>query len=68
MKNCILIRAGYDPYASLESIQVVRDHDNFGEIKREQTHNLSWDLGQSPAHTKRLNEHISVEGHNLFGS
>ena len=54
-----LIRAGYDPYASLESIQVVRDHDNFGKLSGNKPTIYHGILGSHPAHTKRLNELIS---------
>ena len=54
-----MIRAGYDPYASLESIQVVRDHDNFGKLSGNKPTIYHGILGSHPAHTKRLNELIS---------
>ena len=54
-----LIQAGYDPYAALESIQVVRDHDNFGKLSGNKPAIYHGILGSHPAHTKRLNELIS---------
>ena len=54
-----LIQAGYDPYAALESIQVVRDHDNFGKLSGNKPTIYHGILGSHPAHTKRLNELIS---------
>ena len=54
-----MIRAGYDPYATLESIQVVRDHDNFGKLSGNKPTIYHGILGSHPAHTKRLNELIS---------
>ena len=53
-----LILAGYDPYASLESIQKVRDHDNFSKLSGNKPTIYHGILGSHPAHTKRLNELI----------
>ena len=53
-----LISAGYDPHASLESIQKVRDHDNFSKSIGNQPTIYHGILGSHPAHAKRLNELI----------
>ena len=53
-----LISAGYDPYASLESIQKVRDHDNFSKSLGNKPTIYHGILGSHPAHAKRLNELI----------
>ena len=48
--------AGYDPQASLESIQKVRDHDNFEKLTKNKPTVYHGILGSHPAHAKRLNE------------
>ena len=58
-----IIKAGYNPRALLDSIQMLRDHQDFQTtIKKQRTvyHGI---FGSHPAHAKRLNELVGQSQH-----
>ncbi len=55
----LILRAGYNPRALLDSIQMLRDHDNFQKTVLNTPTIYHGILGSHPAHNKRLNELVN---------
>jgi predicted Zn-dependent protease len=51
-----LAKAGYNPRASIDSIQIIRDYDNFQRQVKNQPAMYHGIMGSHPAHAKRLHE------------
>ena len=58
-----LAKAGYNPRALLDSIQMMRDHDNFQKLVKNQPAMYHGILGSHPAHEKRLHELVQQSQH-----
>lgn len=58
-----LAAAGYNPRALLDSIQMLRDHENFQRTVNNQPAVYHGILGSHPAHEKRLNELVAQSQH-----
>lgn len=58
-----LARAGYNPRAMLDSIQMLRDHDDFQKSVSNRPTVYHGILGSHPAHAKRLNELVNQSQH-----
>lgn len=59
-------KAGYDPRASIDSIQILRDHDSFQRSVMNSPPVYHGLLGSHPAHAKRLHELVSQSQHLLL--
>lgn len=58
-----VIRAGYNPRALLDSIQILRDHDNFQKTVMNRPTMYHGTFGSHPAHNKRLHELVEQSQH-----
>ncbi|MEM7096632.1 MAG: M48 family metalloprotease [Pseudomonadota bacterium] len=58
-----IIRAGYNPRALLDSIQMLRDHQHFQTTIKNQRPVYHGIFGSHPAHNKRLNELVGQSQH-----
>jgi predicted Zn-dependent protease len=58
-----IIKAGYNPRALLDSIQMLRDHDNFQKTVKNRPTAYHGILGSHPAHNKRLHELVQQSQH-----
>ena len=58
-----IIKAGYNPRSLLDSIQILRDHDNFQKTVKNQRTVYHGILGSHPAHNKRLHELVNQSQH-----
>ncbi len=58
-----IMRAGYNPRAMLDSIQMLRDHDNFQRTVNNRPAFYHGILGSHPAHQKRLHELVQQSQH-----
>jgi predicted Zn-dependent protease len=60
-----VIKAGYNPRALLDSIQMLRDHDDFQKTVKNSPTIYHGILGSHPAHNKRLNE-LVIQSQHIF--
>lgn len=58
-----LTKAGYNPRALLDSIQMLRDHDDFQRTVKNRPAVYHGILGSHPAHEKRLHELVQQSQH-----
>ncbi|MEM9622686.1 MAG: M48 family metalloprotease [Pseudomonadota bacterium] len=58
-----IARAGYNPRAMLDSIQMLRDNDNFQRVVNNRPAFYHGILGSHPAHQKRLHELVQSSQH-----
>ena len=61
----LIIKAGYNPRALLDSIQMLRDHDRFETAVKNRRPIYHGIYGSHPAHAKRLNE-LVAQSQELF--
>ncbi len=59
----LILRAGYNPRALLDSIQILRDHDDFKRSVENAPPIYHGLLGSHPAHAKRLHELVEQSQH-----
>ncbi len=58
-----ILEAGYNPRALLDSIQMLRDHDQFQREVKNRPNVYHGIFGSHPAHAKRLNELVNQSQH-----
>lgn len=60
-----ILKSGYNPRALLDSIQMLRDHDDYQRTVKNQAPVYHGIMGSHPAHEKRMNELIN-QSQDLF--